>query len=157
MSTVEHFQQLMIRVSGFIDGRGLNASLQTELNLAFPIAGDWFQAVGDCCLQAIEDGWMCEREMGGIHFGRVLKPAEVTHGFSVDVVKMNSVKGPHHIHPNGEVDMIMPISKSALFDGEGKGWLVYEPGTAHFPTVTDGEAIVLYLLPHGKIEFTGRV
>ncbi len=31
---------------------------------------------------------------------------------------------------------------------------VYEPETAHYPTVTDGKAIVLYLLPDGEIDFT---
>jgi hypothetical protein len=73
---------------------------------------------------------------------------------SVDVVEMESVKGPHHRHPNGEIDMIMPISPGAKFDGHGAGWLVYGPDTAHNPTVTEGKALVLYLLPGGAIEFT---
>ena len=69
---------------------------------------------------------------------------------------MNDVAGPHHSHPNGEIDMIMPIDEAAEFDGHGRGWLVYGPGTAHRPTVTNGTAIILYLLPDGAIHFTGQ-
>ena len=67
---------------------------------------------------------------------------------------MADVVGPHHSHPKGEVDLVMPVSVDAKFDGNGKGWVVYGPGTAHKPTVTGGGAIVLYLLPDGEIEFT---
>ncbi|MEK7820796.1 MAG: DUF4863 family protein, partial [Pseudomonadota bacterium] len=31
---------------------------------------------------------------------------------------------------------------------------VYAAGSAHYPTVTGGAALVLYLLPGGAIEFT---
>ena len=42
----------------------------------------------------------------------------------------------------------------ALFDEKGRGWCVYEPESGHHPTVTNGEALVLYMLPGGHIEFT---
>ncbi|MNL76803.1 hypothetical protein D3C87_2028270 [compost metagenome] len=48
----------------------------------------------------------------------------------------------------------MPLTGDARFDGHGAGWLVYGPGSAHRPTVTQGRALVLYLLPGGAIEFT---
>ena len=35
------------------------------------------------------------------------------------------------------------------------GWHVYGPGSAHRPTVAGGRALVLYVLPGGKIGFTG--
>ena len=47
----------------------------------------------------------------------------------------------------------MPIQGAAEFDGHGAGWKVYGPDTAHRPTVSDGEALVLYLLPGGEIDF----
>jgi hypothetical protein len=97
---------------------------------------------------------MCNREAGGIKFGRVIKPGPDTQGFSVDVVDMQNIKGPHHRHPNGEIDMIMPLDSAAKFDGRGAGWMVYGPDSAHSPTVSDGRALVLYLLPQGAIEFT---
>jgi hypothetical protein len=72
----------------------------------------------------------------------------------VDVVDMDDVAGPHHRHPNGEIDLIMPLDGPAQFDGQPAGWMVYGPDTAHSPTVTGGRALVLYLLPQGQIEFT---
>ncbi len=72
------------------------------------------------------------------------------------VVDMQDIRGPHHRHPNGEVDMVMPIDADANFDGQGAGWKVYQAGSAHFPAVSGGRALVLYLLPDGAIEFTGK-
>ncbi|MCH9013543.1 MAG: DUF4863 family protein, partial [Proteobacteria bacterium] len=75
-------------------------------------------------------------------------------GISVDVVQLEDIVGPHHAHPKGEICLTMPVSPAARFDGRGAGWCVYEPGSAHHPTVTGGAALVLYLLPDGEIEFT---
>ena len=100
------------------------------------------------------EGWLCDREGGGIRYGRIFKPADDLHGFSVDVVDMKDIAGPHHAHPNGEIDLIMPIDGDATFDGRPAGWLVCPPGSAHRPTVAQGRALVLYLLPEGRIDFT---
>jgi hypothetical protein len=70
------------------------------------------------------------------------------------VVDMCDIAGPHHVHPNGEIDLILPIDPQARFDGRPAGWLVCPPGSAHRPTVSDGRALVLYLLPEGQITFT---
>ena len=94
---------------------------------------------------------MCNSEHGGIKFSRVIKDLD---GFSVDVVLMKDVVGPHHRHPTGEIDMVIPLDADAQFDGNAKGWVVYGPDTAHNPTVSGGEAMVVYLLPGGEIEFT---
>jgi hypothetical protein len=48
----------------------------------------------------------------------------------------------------------MPVEGGALFDGHAAGWLVCPPGSAHRPTVSQGRAWVLYLLPQGEIRFT---
>jgi len=98
----------------------------------------------------------CVRPSGGdgIRYGRVLKAADDLQRFSVDVVDMKDVVGPHHVHPQGEIDLIMPLEGDALFDGHPAGWCVYPPGSSHRPTVTQGRALVLYLLPEGQIEFT---
>jgi hypothetical protein len=78
------------------------------------------------------------------------------HGFSVDVVDMQDMAGPHHVHPLGEIDLIMPMDPQARFDDRPAGWLVCPPGSAHCPTVSQGRALVLYLLPQGRIDFTGQ-
>ena len=54
----------------------------------------------------------------------------------------------------GEIDLIMPLTAGATFDGHPAGWCVYEAGSAHSPTVNAGQALVLYLLPQGAIQFT---
>jgi hypothetical protein len=102
----------------------------------------------------VAQGWLCDREGGGQRYGRIFKPAPELQGFSVDVVDMSDIAGPHHSHPLGEIDLIMPIDASARFDDHAAGWLVCPPGSAHHPTVTQGRALVLYLLPQGRIDFT---
>lgn len=152
--TQADFTTLMASITRAIAGRALDATLEADLNREFPAGGDVYRAVLAACNEAIAAGWMCNREHAGIKYGRVVKPGEATHGFSVDVVDMNDVAGGHHRHPNGEIDLVMPLRGDARFDGRGAGWRVYGPGSAHVPTVAGGEALVLYLLPQGAIEFT---
>src|SRR5512143_806221 len=152
--TLADFTTLIASITGSIAGRPLDATLEADLNRESPAGGDVYRAVLAACSEAIAAGWMCNREHAGIKYGRVVKPGEATHGFSVDVVDMNDVAGGHHRHPNGEIDLVLPLRGDARFDGRGAGWLVYGPGTAHVPTVAGGEALVLYLLPQGAIEFT---
>jgi hypothetical protein len=97
---------------------------------------------------------MCSQGGEGRRFGRVIEPSPETGDLSVDVVQLRDIVGPHHSHPTGEICMIMPMTPDARFDGIGAGWCVNEPGSAHHPTVTGGEALVLYLLPGGQINFT---
>ena len=151
---IEEFRGLVSGITAKIAGKPLDDDLMAELNREFPAGGETFQQLAAACRTGIAEGWLCEREHGGIKFGRPVKPGAETHGFSVDVVEMDDVVGPHHAHPNGEIDMIIPEDEAAVFDGHGEGWLVYGPGTAHKPTVSKGKAIVLYLLPDGAIEFT---
>ncbi len=152
--TPEQFGSLIRQVTSTIAGKPLDAALEQDLNARFPAGGPVFESIRTACKQAVAAGWMCNREAGGIKFGRVIKPGDAMHGFSVDVVDMNECKGPHHRHPNGEIDMVLPLEGDARFDGASAGWKVYGPDSAHYPTVTGGRAHVLYLLPHGAIEFT---
>ena len=153
-TTRDRFNTLITQITRHIAQRPLDAALEDDLNRIFPANGPEARALLECCQAGVAEGWMCAREAGAIRFGRVLKPDPATGGFSVDVVDMNPVAGPHHRHPNGEIDFIMPLESGAQFDGRDAGWLVYAPGSAHSPTVTRGRALVLYLLPQGAIEFT---
>lgn len=136
-------------------GRPLDDALQTWLNAHVGPDSAEYQALKADCIAGATDGWLCNREGGGIRYGRIFKPGPELHGFSVDVVDMADIAGPHHSHPNGEIDLVMPLDGSdARFDGQPAGWLVCPPGSAHRPTVSQGRALVLYLLPEGRIEFT---
>jgi hypothetical protein len=152
--TIETFSDLIASVTANIAGRPLDESLERELNERYPSQGSTFREVLDACRDGMAAGWMCNREAGGIRYGRVIKAGDATHGFSVDVVEMSDITGPHHRHPNGEIDMIMPVTPDAKFDGHGAGWIVYGPDSAHAPCVTEGKALILYLLPQGAIEFS---
>ena len=151
---VSEFKTLVKTVTDALAGKPVDAALKGELDRLFPADGAVFKAIEQACHEAIQAGWMCDREMGGIKFGRVIKPDPDLGQYSVDVVRMKDVVGPHHSHPKGEIDMIMPITPSATFDGHGRGWFVYGPDSAHKPTVSGGDALVLYLLPEGQIQFT---
>ncbi len=152
--TLQDFADLVAGVTSRVQGKALDRSLDDELNRELPAWGPEFRALADACLAGVAAGWLCNREAGGIRYGRAVKPGPATHGFSVDVVEMDRIAGPHHLHPNGEIDLVMPLEGPATFDGRGAGWVVYGPGSAHRPTVAGGKALVLYLLPGGAIEFT---
>lgn len=148
------FSQMLYEVVDQIDNRRIEPDLADFLTETFPPDSSWFESMTILCRRGCEEGWLCSREHGGIRYGRVVSPTEEMGGFSVDVVEMNNVVGPHHSHPNGEIDLVMPFDDAAEFDGVKKGWKVYGPGSSHNPTVSGGKALVLYLLPEGAIEFT---
>ena len=146
---------LTAQISAHLAGRPLDADLDAWLNAELGPASITWQALAADCAIGVRDGWLCNREGGGIRYGRIFKPADDLHGFSVDVVDMADIAGPHHVHPQGEIDLVMPQDGGAAqFDGRPAGWVVYPPGSAHRPTVSAGRALVLYLLPQGQIEFT---
>ena len=150
------FQKLVVEVVDWIGSRALDTELERDLNRTFRVGDTVYSAMLEACKRGDNEGWICEREAGGIRYGRVLKPGLGSHNFSVDVVDMKDSAGPHHVHPNGEIDLIMPLDGDAVFDDHAAGWLVYGPHSAHKPTVRGGRAYVLYLLPGGAIEFTAR-
>jgi hypothetical protein len=151
--TPSEFQSLIGRLTEEIAGVPLGPALEARLNAEHGPGSRGYALIFDACREGVKAGWMCSREADGIRYGRVVKPSEATHGFSVDVVEMENVAGPHHAHPNGEIDLIMPLTEGACFDGRPAGWCVYEAASAHRPTVTQGRALVLYLLPQGAIDF----
>lgn len=152
----EQFDALMQEVAGKVAGKPFDKTLEAELNRDFGPGSDKFAELRRACETGVEEGWLAENENQGLRYGRVIKPTPETHGMSVDVVKYRDLKGPYHRHPNGEICLIMPTDGDAKFDGNGEGWCVYEPESGHYPTISDGEAIVLYLLPEGAIDFKAQ-
>jgi hypothetical protein len=153
---ISDFQALLKPVIDLISDRAIDAALAEELNRSFPPGNETFDTIEKACHEAIAAGWMCAQGSEGRRFGRVIEPGPETGGLSVDVVNLTDLVGSHHSHPGGEVCMVMPITPNAKFDDTARGWCVYEPGSAHYPTVSNGEALVLYMLPDGKIDFTEK-
>jgi hypothetical protein len=161
-SPLAAFQALIAELTATLVDQPLDAALADGLNRRHPPGSATYDAIFAACRQGVAQGWMGQQAHGGIRYGRVIEPSPATHGYSVDVVDMADVAGPHHLHPNGEIDLVMPLAGAdglepggeADFDGQRAGWKVYGPGSAHRPTVSHGRALVLYLLPEGAIEFT---
>lgn len=152
--TPEYLRNIIAGITARIAGRSLNGDLEAWLNHEYGSDSATFSAIKAACNAGVTAGWLCNREGGGIRYGRIFKPAPDLQGFSVDVVDMKDIAGPHHVHPEGEIDLVMPLEGDARFDGKPAGWVVCAPGSAHRPTVTNGRALVLYLLPAGQISFT---
>ena len=153
-ATPETFRAQIAALTARIAGKPLDAALDAWLNAEAGASSTTYRDLKAACAAGAAAGWLCNREGGGIKYGRIFKPADDLHGFSVDVVDMADIAGPHHVHPNGEIDLVMPLDGDARFDGRPAGWVVMPPGSAHRPTVSQGRALVLYLLPQGAIEFT---
>jgi hypothetical protein len=151
---LQQFKVLVKPVMMAISQAKIDSGLETRLNATFPPSSETFRNIENACHDAIKAGWMCNQGGEGRRFGRVLEPSVETDDLSIDVVDLTDIVGPHHRHPTGEVCMVMPVTEGTKFDGHDAGWCVNPPGSAHHPTVTNGRALVLYLLPQGKIEFT---
>lgn len=152
--SANEFKEQLAKITAHIAGKPLNTALDNWLNEEHGVGSSTYKQLQASCMAGVAEGWLCDREGGGIRYGRIFKPEADLHGFSVDVVDMKDIAGPHHAHPLGEIDLIMPIDGEAEFDGRPAGWLVCPPGSAHKPTVSKGRALVLYLLPEGRIDFT---
>ena len=149
------FDEAVERLAEAIGDDPLDTVLAQRLNQAFPADGEVFRNLAALCAEGQAERWLMQREAGGIKYGRAVKPGGIAGRFSVDVVRMGDIAGPHHVHTTGEIGAVMPIAGTPTFDGMLPGWYVYPPGSDHSPTVAGGEAYVLYLLPEGAIEFTG--
>jgi hypothetical protein len=127
--------------------------LAKRLNAALPVDGDVCAAVRAAAEAGVAEGWLCDREAGGIAFSRPVKPSAASADLSVDAVVMENVVGPKHTHTNGEINLCFAQSGDPRFDGSPAGWVVFPPGSTHRPRVDDGKMLILYFLPEGAIEF----
>jgi len=130
-----------------------DSALAGRLNETLSIDGDVCAAVRAAAEAGITDGWLCDREAGGIRFSRPVKPGDASAGYSVDAVVMEDVVGPKHTHTNGEINLCFAQSGEPRFDGSSAGWVVFPPGSTHRPRVDGGRMLILYFLPGGAVQF----
>ena len=152
--TPESFKAQLAALTAQPAGRALDSQPDDWLNTHGGAHSSAYAELEAACQAGVAAGWLCNREGGGIRYGRIFKATPELHGFSVDVVDTHDVIGPHHTHPLGEIDFVMPLEGDALFNERSAGWAVHPPGSAHRPTVSQGRALVLYLLPEGQLQFT---
>jgi Domain of unknown function (DUF4863) len=139
-------QPLLATLRG-VDVSATDAAAQCERLLPYRSAG--IEQLKQAALGSIDSDWLLPKTNAGIRFGRLTKDLG---GFSVDAVLMDR-PGPRHRHPNGEIDLCFARAGTPAFDGHQEGWVVYERGSVHVPTVRGGEMLILYFLPGGAIEF----
>lgn len=111
------------------------------------------EAVEAALRAAHAEGWLTNKEAGGVRFGRLTRASESSAGLSIDVVDMAGPASAPHTHVTGEYDLCLVLEGSPRFDGHGPGWVVYPPGSRHIPTVTGGRMLIAYFVPGGEIRF----
>src|SRR5664279_1505980 len=120
MSPIQ-FREQIAEFTAQLAGLALDANLDAWLNTTHGVGSAAYERLKQSCEAGVAAGWLCEREGGGLRYGRIFKPEPDLSGFSVDVVDMKDIAGPHHAHPNGEIDLIIPMDDGAQFDGRSAG------------------------------------
>jgi len=77
---VAAFEKLIAGLTGEIAGVALGSALEAHLNAEHGPGSLSYDALFAACQAGVRDGWLCQREGGGIRYGRVLKASEATHG-----------------------------------------------------------------------------
>jgi hypothetical protein len=140
-------------IAGLLRSIDLTAPDATErVEATVPFGGGLVRAFRASIEAGVRSGTLVPKEVPGVRFGRLAKPSDETHGFSVDVVDMSAAAGAHR-HPQGEIDLSFALEGDPRFDGHPEGWLVLGPGSWHVPTVTGGRMAIVYFLPGGSITF----
>ena len=136
-----------------LDAAGIAPAALEPADATLPADGPVCSAVRAAARTGVAEGWLCNKEAGGVKFSRPVKPSPATHDYSVDAVVMARVAGPKHTHTNGEINLCFTEEGDAKFCGHRQGWVVFGRKSTHVPVVTDGKMIILYFLPGGAIEF----
>lgn len=144
------------RVLDDIAGDPLSPALETKLNARYGVGTTDYATLSQLLLSGVEEGWAAYADIAGdpdYRRGRIQEPCDENHRISVESGLLRDVKGQYHRHTTGEINMIIPIDPDGKFCGQGAGWKVFAPMSEHFPTVTGGQVLIMYLLPEGRIEY----
>ena len=69
MSNQQAFSGAVAMITTRIAGKNLDGDLQAFLDESFPPGGEAFDDLAELCRQGIDEGWLCDREHGGINTG----------------------------------------------------------------------------------------
>jgi hypothetical protein len=158
LPTGEHKPELLNMVQqvlDFVADRPFDDELEFQLNRRFGPYGPFYDRLAKLLKAGLAEGWAAYTPIEGAGYsrGRIAEVSPETRGMRVESAIMRDVVGQYHCHTRGEIDMVVPIDEGALWCGHGAGWVVYPPGSEHFPTTTGGQAAMLFFLPNGEIEY----
>jgi hypothetical protein len=164
-------EALIARSIAFLEEvQNMTAGTETErwLNRQYGPDSELYQTLARLVKQGVHDGWAANVELDGAVYrrSRIADPSERTRHFSITAVYMdgigntqdnspNSYRGQYHLHPYGELNMIVPLNPGAALMGPHgwceAGWTAPAPGSHHYPEVKGGAVISLTFLPAGRI------
>ena len=81
MSPAE-FREQIAQMTALLANRPLDADLDAWLNAEHGVESASYRQLKQTCVAGVAEGWLCNREGGGIRYGRIFKPADDLHGFS---------------------------------------------------------------------------
>lgn len=154
---------LIDRIRPFLEetkNRTAGIDLEEWLNTHYGPGTLFYEDISRYIRAGVDEGWAANIEIDGprLRRSRLAEPSDETHYFSITVVYMNAqsyLRGQYHLHPYGEVNMIVPIDPDAQLKGpsgwSGAGWTAPAPASHHYPEARNGALIALVFLPAGRI------
>ncbi|WP_321939722.1 DUF4863 family protein [Paraburkholderia sp. J8-2] len=152
--------------------KDMTTSTEVErwLNEKYGIESELYKDLARLIILGVREGWAADIEVAGPRYRRSLvgAPSAETFFFSITAVLLDSTdnvqnnpegsfRAGHHLHPYGEINLVVPLNDGAALAGPNGwcygGWTAPAPGSRHFPEVKGGAVISLTFLPAGRIAF----
>jgi hypothetical protein len=147
-----------------------DSEVEKWLNTTYGPGSPLYDDLARLIKAGIEEGWAANVEISGQRYrrSRIQEPCAETFNFSITAVYMDSLvsehgdpektfRGDYHLHPYGELNMVIPLNDGAVLAGPngwcGSGWTAPSPGSHHYPEVKGGALIALFFLPAGRISY----
>ena len=73
---IASFTALIQDVTRLVSGDTLDTELQSKLERQAGTDSRLFRDLAAACRDGVNAGWLCNREHGGIKFGRIIKPGD---------------------------------------------------------------------------------
>jgi hypothetical protein len=152
--------------------KDMTTSTQAELwlNSTYGVESELYKDLSRLVSLGLKEGWLADVEIAGPRYRRaqLAAPSAETFFFSVTGVLLDStdntqgnpegsIRGGHHSHPYGEINLVVPLDEGAALAGPNGwcygGWTTPGPGSHHFPEVKGGAVVTVSMLPAGRIAF----
>ena len=129
------FREQITQLTAQLAGRPLDANLDAWPNSEHRTESTAYQQLKQACVNGVGKGRLCDRVGGCIRYGRIFKPADDLHGFSVDVASFTgSAKtaalvrsNPAVLQRSVRVNIEAGSLNSALLPGETADSAAFDP------------------------------
>lgn len=167
MGTREELIEKCITLLDEVKDMTAGTEVEQWLNATYGPDSSLYRDLSRLVKTGVEEGWAANVEITGPHYrrSRLCEPSAETRHFSITAVYMDSgerppgetFRGDYHLHPYGEINMVVPLNDGAMLAGPngwcGAGWTAPAPGSHHYPEVKGGAVIAFFFLPAGRISY----